>query len=326
MKLTDIVKPGDTIIVPERYFCHERPVEPRRPSRSRSCGWRRSGDRFSRGPAGRSRPARRPRCRSGDAAGRRRAPARLRARCSTSAAGRRSRRSCSCWSRVTVYTFTATPIYEARRAAADRGGEPERRHLQGSRSSRTRRRTTTTRRSTASCRAARWRGGRSTQLKLWDHPQFDPAREPRHQRRQRSSAPVAPGRRPGSRPPPRRRAARRRTRRRRSRRRSTRSCANLTVSPVRNSRLVDVKFALARCRRWRRRSPTRWRRAYIEQNLEFKFIVVEGSVATGSAQRLGEQRKQVEASEAALQRYREQNDADLARGARRTSSSRSWPT
>ena len=63
---------------------------------------------------------------------------------------------------VTVYTFTATPIYEAQDAAAHRGGEPERRLLQAGRRRGSDARRTTTRRSTTSCRAARWRGGRST--------------------------------------------------------------------------------------------------------------------------------------------------------------------
>ena len=82
---------------------------------------------------------------------------------------------------------------------------------------------------------------------------------------------------------------------------------DLTVSPIRNSRLVDVKFE----------SPSAalsaqvangLAKAYIEQNLEFKFLSSkEASDWLGA--RLGEQRKQVEASEQALQRYREQTDA-----------------
>lgn len=80
--------------------------------------------------------------------------------------------------------------------------------------------------------------------------------------------------------------------------------SRLTVSPVRNSRLVDLSFD----------SPDATvaakvangvAKAYIEQNLEFKFLSSkEASDWLGA--RLGDQRKQVEKSEQALQRYREQ--------------------
>ncbi len=82
---------------------------------------------------------------------------------------------------------------------------------------------------------------------------------------------------------------------------------DLTVSPVRNSRIVDVKF----------RSPdpvlaarvaNAHARNYIEQNLEYRFLASK-EATDWLAQRLTEQRRQLEASEAALQRYREQNDA-----------------
>jgi capsular exopolysaccharide synthesis family protein len=82
--------------------------------------------------------------------------------------------------------------------------------------------------------------------------------------------------------------------------------SQLTVSPIRNSRLVDVKYqhpdpavatnivnALAR--------------NYIEQNLEYRFTASkEASDWLGA--RLAEQRREVEATEARLQRYREQNE------------------
>jgi polysaccharide biosynthesis transport protein len=83
--------------------------------------------------------------------------------------------------------------------------------------------------------------------------------------------------------------------------------AGLAVSPVRNSRLVDVSYnspdpvfstdvtnALAK--------------AYIEQNLEFKFLATK-EASDWLGERLGEQKKQVETSEQALQRYREQTDS-----------------
>jgi succinoglycan biosynthesis transport protein ExoP len=83
--------------------------------------------------------------------------------------------------------------------------------------------------------------------------------------------------------------------------------SNLTVSPIRNSRLVDVKYDLP--------SPDLATRIinslaknYIEQNLEYKFMASkEASDWLGA--RLGEERKTVEAAEAKLQQYREQNDA-----------------
>ena len=83
--------------------------------------------------------------------------------------------------------------------------------------------------------------------------------------------------------------------------------ANLTISPVRNSRLVELEYA----------SPyaelassvaNGMARAYIEQSLEFKYTASRDA-SDWLGQRLGEQRKQVEASEGALQQYREQNDA-----------------
>ena len=104
------------------------------------------------------------------------------------------------------------------------------------------------------------------------------------------------------------RACPRRTRRQASRAPSTGFLAGLTVSPIRNSRLVDVRFespdagagGAGRQRAGARRTSSRasssssWRRR---------------KRRTGSGERLGEQRKQVEASEQALQHYREQTDA-----------------
>jgi capsular exopolysaccharide synthesis family protein len=81
----------------------------------------------------------------------------------------------------------------------------------------------------------------------------------------------------------------------------------LAVSPIRNSRLVDVRF--------RSQDPViaakvtnGVAKAYIEQNLEFRFTVSRDASEWLSRQ-LAEQRRQVEAAESALQRYREQNDA-----------------
>lgn len=82
--------------------------------------------------------------------------------------------------------------------------------------------------------------------------------------------------------------------------------AALTVSPVRNSQLIDITF----------RSPdpslaataaNTLAQAYIEQNLEFKFLASK-EASDWLGQKLNEQGRQVEASENELQRYREQTD------------------
>jgi len=83
--------------------------------------------------------------------------------------------------------------------------------------------------------------------------------------------------------------------------------AALTVAPVRNSRLVDLKFdlpdgALAAT------VVNALAKNYITQNLEYKFMASKDA-SDWLAQQLGEQRKQVEDAEKKLQRYREQNDS-----------------
>ena len=82
---------------------------------------------------------------------------------------------------------------------------------------------------------------------------------------------------------------------------------NLTVSPIRNSRLVDVKYRLS--------DPDLAMRVvnaiatnYINQSLEYKFMASK-EASDWLGDRLAEQRRQVETAEAALQRYREQHDA-----------------
>lgn len=79
--------------------------------------------------------------------------------------------------------------------------------------------------------------------------------------------------------------------------------SRLTVSPVRNSRLVDLTFESSQPAT-AAKVANGVAKAYIEQNLEFKFLSSkEASDWLGA--RLGDQRKQVEKSEQALQRYRE---------------------
>ena len=82
---------------------------------------------------------------------------------------------------------------------------------------------------------------------------------------------------------------------------------NLKVDPVRNSRLVDVTFrssnpALAA------QVANQLAKHYIEHSLEYRFTASQ-EASSWLAERLAEQRTQVETAEAALQRYREQNDA-----------------
>lgn len=81
----------------------------------------------------------------------------------------------------------------------------------------------------------------------------------------------------------------------------------LTIVPIRNSRLVDVKYTST--------SPTfaadvanAHARAFVEQTLEYKFLSSK-EASDWLAARLAEQRKQVDASEEAMARYREQHDA-----------------
>ena len=83
--------------------------------------------------------------------------------------------------------------------------------------------------------------------------------------------------------------------------------SHLKVSPVRNSRIVDVKFASADAS-LAAQVANRLARAYIDQNLEVKFTSSK-EAADWLGGQLAEQRKQVEAAEAALQRYKEANDA-----------------
>jgi polysaccharide biosynthesis transport protein len=83
--------------------------------------------------------------------------------------------------------------------------------------------------------------------------------------------------------------------------------ANLTVSPIRNSRLVDLRFRSADPE-LATRVVNALARNYIEQNLEYRFIASK-EASDWLSERLSEHRKEVEQAEAALQRYREQTDA-----------------
>ncbi len=87
---------------------------------------------------------------------------------------------------------------------------------------------------------------------------------------------------------------------------------SLNIAPIRNSRLADVKFrssdaALAQ------QVVNAHLKAYIEQTMEFRFGASKDATDWLSA-RLTDARADVEKSELALQRYREQNDAISVEG------------
>ena len=82
---------------------------------------------------------------------------------------------------------------------------------------------------------------------------------------------------------------------------------NLTVSPIRNSRLVDLRYQLDDPD-LAMRIVNAIAKNYIDQNLEYKFMASK-EANDWLGDRLAEQRRQVETAEAALQRYREQHDA-----------------
>jgi capsular exopolysaccharide synthesis family protein len=82
---------------------------------------------------------------------------------------------------------------------------------------------------------------------------------------------------------------------------------SLTVAPIRNSRLVDIKYRSADAT-LATNIINALAKNYIEQNLEYKFMSSK-EASDWLGERLAEQRKQVEAAELKLQQYREQNDA-----------------
>lgn len=83
--------------------------------------------------------------------------------------------------------------------------------------------------------------------------------------------------------------------------------SQLSVTPIRNSRLVEVRYS-SPDPKLAARAANALATQYIRQNLEVKFVASKEAV-DWLGQRLAEQRKQVENAELTLQRYREQNDA-----------------
>jgi capsular exopolysaccharide synthesis family protein len=82
---------------------------------------------------------------------------------------------------------------------------------------------------------------------------------------------------------------------------------SLTVAPVRNSRLVELRFS-STDPQLAADMANAHAKAYIQQNLETRFSASKDAT-DWLGERLGEQRKKVEESEAALQRYKETHDA-----------------
>lgn len=82
---------------------------------------------------------------------------------------------------------------------------------------------------------------------------------------------------------------------------------SVTVTPVRNSRLVDVSFR-STDPDFAARAANALARQYIEQSLEFRFLATKEATDFLNA-RTAEQRKVLEQSEQALQQYREKTGA-----------------
>jgi capsular exopolysaccharide synthesis family protein len=83
--------------------------------------------------------------------------------------------------------------------------------------------------------------------------------------------------------------------------------SHLVVAPIRNSRLVDVKYRLADAVLATSIVNT-LSKNYIQQNLEYKFMASK-EATDWLGERLTEQRQGVDQAETKLQQYREQNDA-----------------
>ena len=81
----------------------------------------------------------------------------------------------------------------------------------------------------------------------------------------------------------------------------------LTVSPIRNSRLVEVAFESEKPE-LAASAANAVAKAYIDMNLDFRFRSTK-EASEWLEQQLAEQRKDVEGAESRLQQYREQNDA-----------------
>lgn len=83
--------------------------------------------------------------------------------------------------------------------------------------------------------------------------------------------------------------------------------AGLTIAPVRNSRLVDVRY-LSPDPGFAAQAANVLAKAYVDQSLEYRLTASQ-EASRWLEQQMGEQRKAVQDAELALQRYREDYDA-----------------
>jgi capsular exopolysaccharide synthesis family protein len=81
----------------------------------------------------------------------------------------------------------------------------------------------------------------------------------------------------------------------------------LSIVPIRNSRMVEIRYTSSDPE-FAASAANAVAKAYIQQNMEFRFNASKDATDWLST-RLGEQRKALEASEAALQNYKERNGA-----------------
>ena len=208
---------------------------------------------------------------------------------------------------VTVYTFTATPIFEARtRLLIEAENQNVVSFKEVVAEDQTKADYYQTQYNILQSRAL----ARKTLdgLKLWDHPLFNPAKQERRFSVGRAlagavglvtglfgSAPATAVEAAGAdETEPQSKAI-------------DAFARALTVAPIRNSRLVDVKFRSADAA-LATQIVNALAQNYIAQTLEYKFSASKDANDWLGGQ-LAEQRKQVEAAEAKLQAYREHNDA-----------------
>jgi capsular exopolysaccharide synthesis family protein len=205
---------------------------------------------------------------------------------------------------VTIYTFTATPVYEAKVRLLIETENPNVVSFQEV----IEQNKTTNDYYQTQYRMLEGRALARRTLdgaKLWSHPEFAGAKTPGLVTRAlRASAEWASGLFGGSENPLKLFAS---DETHAEARAINRFLENLVVSPVRNSRLVDVRYE-SRDPGLAAQVANAHVKAYIEQNMEFKFLATK-EASDWLAERMAEQRQHLEVGELALQQYREQNDA-----------------
>ena len=197
---------------------------------------------------------------------------------------------------IVIYSFTATPIYEARTQLLIENDNPNVVSFEE---------VMDQNKTTADYYQTQYRLLQSRAVaklaldasNLWGHPQFAGAGEQRSWSLRRWARSWLANGAPAAEPP---------EGDRQSRAIET-FLRSLTITPVKNSRLVDIRFS-SPDPRVATSAANGLARAFIDQNLELRFLATkEASDFLG--QQMAEQRKVVESNEVALQRYREMNDA-----------------